>query len=105
MIEVHLPDSLKGRESQAFPTFDAVQIAIARRFGGQPTTFAPRELIWDVGARQRSMFLVLEGGIDVLRFDAHNDLVGVVTHGPGHISGDVSSIAGRASIVRGVAGP
>lgn len=103
MIEVHLPDSLRGRETQAFPTFDAAQIAIARRFGGQPTTFAPRELIWDVGARNRSMFLVLEGGIDVLRYDAHNELVGVVTHGPGHISGDVSSIAGRASIVRGVA--
>lgn len=41
-----------ARREQVFPTLTALQISMARRFAsGAPRRFAPREVVYEIGAR------------------------------------------------------
>ena len=94
------------RSHQLFPVLNAAQIEVAKRFAsGRSREFAPGEIVFDVGERQAPAWLVLRGSIDVVRRDGLNREAAITSHGVGQFSGEVSQLAGRASLASGRAGP
>jgi thioredoxin reductase (NADPH) len=96
---------IETRRQQMFPVFDAGQIETTRRFASGPArSFAPHEIVFDVGERQAPSWLVLQGSIDVMRRDGLNQEAAITTHHPGQFSGELSQLGGRASLAQGRAG-
>ncbi|HWI85404.1 MAG TPA: hypothetical protein VNT42_03655, partial [Sphingomonas sp.] len=57
-----------NRRDQMFPTLTAAQIESARRFASGPAKkFEPGEDLYELGARNAPVWLVLDGSIDVVR--------------------------------------
>jgi thioredoxin reductase (NADPH) len=97
---------LETRRDQMFPTLTARDIAVARRFAsGDSRRFAPGEIVFDVGQRDTPAWLLLQGSIEAVRRDGLGHETAIVTHGPGQITGEVTQLAGRASLAAGRAGP
>ena len=89
-----------------FPVLDAGQIDTAKRFASGPAReFAPGEIVYDVGERNVPAWLVLKGSIDVVRRDGLNHEAAITSLGPGQFSGEVSQLAGAATLASGRAGP
>ena len=58
---------IETRRHQMFPVLDMAQIETAKRFAsGSARSFAPGEVVYDVGERHAPAWLVLEGTIDVV---------------------------------------
>jgi len=96
---------IETRRQQMFPVLDAGQIETAKRFASGPArSFAPNEIVFDVGERQAPSWLVLQGSIDVMRRDGLNQEAAITTHHPGQFSGELSQLGGRASLAQGRAG-
>jgi len=94
------------RFDQLFPVLDAVQVATARRFAsGEARTFAPDELIYDVGVRNSPAWLVLDGEMAIIRRDGLHRQSSVVSLGAGQFSGEVSQLAGQGTLAAAHAGP
>ena len=90
---------------QLFPVLDASQLDIAKRFASGPAhDFAPGEIVFDVGERHAPVWLVLKGSIDVVRRDGLNHEAAITSHGPGQFSGEVSQLAGAATLASARAG-
>ena len=97
---------IKTRGHQLFPVLDAVQIDTAKRFASGPSReFAPGEMVYDVAERHVPVWLVLKGSIDVVRRDGLNHEAAITSLGPGQFSGEVSQLAGAATLASGRAGP
>jgi thioredoxin reductase (NADPH) len=97
---------IETRRDQMFPVLDVAQIETARRFASDgPRSFAPGEIVYDVGERSTPAWLVLEGSIEVVARDGLDHEVAITTHRSGQISGEVSQLAGRAALATGRAGP
>jgi thioredoxin reductase (NADPH) len=97
---------LDSRRNQMFPTLDPVEVEAARRFAsGDSRTFDPGEIVFDVGERDAPAWLVLRGTIEVVRRDGLDRETPIVVDGPGQFTGEVSQLAGRASLAAGRAGP
>ena len=97
---------IETRQAQMFPMLDAGQIETARRFASGPArTFAPGELVYDVGERDVPAWLLLEGAIELTRHDGlgHEEALAVET--AGQFTGEVSQLAGRGTLARAQAGP
>ncbi|MEI9986012.1 MAG: FAD-dependent oxidoreductase [Aliidongia sp.] len=93
------------RSDQLFPTLTAAQIATARRFAvGPPRRFEPGAPIFSIGERNAPAFLVLAGGVVITRRDGAGKEDVITTHGPGHITGEITQLAGRATLVEARAG-
>jgi len=92
------------RWEQLFPVLNPTQIAIARRFGGEPKRFAPHQLVFDFGQRDVPAYLVLSGAIKVERRDGLERGSEITTHGPGELTGEIGQLAGVPSLARGRAG-
>ncbi|QBB70025.1 FAD-dependent oxidoreductase [Pseudolysobacter antarcticus] len=93
------------RRHQIFPILSAVQIAIARRFAlSAPQRFAAGATLFAVGENAAPAFLILDGELEIHRRDASGRESITSTHGIGEISGEVSQLAGRQSLVEGRAG-
>ena len=91
---------LDTRRHQMFPILTADQIVTARRFAsGQPRRFTPGEILSALGERHSPAFLILEGEADIFRRDGTGNEDLITHHGPGSITGEVSLLAGRASMV------
>jgi thioredoxin reductase (NADPH) len=89
-----------------FPVLGAVQIETARRFtSGAARRFAPGEVAYDVGMRNASAWLVLSGGLEVMRRDGLHRQTSVVLLTEGQFSGEVSQLAGRGTLAAAQAGP
>ena len=74
------------RRDQIFPVLDAAQIETAKRFASGPArTFAPGEVVFDVGERNAPAWLVLEGSIDVVRRDGLKRETSITTHHVGSV--------------------
>jgi thioredoxin reductase (NADPH) len=83
----------------AFPTLDPRDVAaLAAR--GHPREVHAGEVLFEEGDRNRSFFVVLEGAIEIVGHAQGVPHV-VATHGPGHFSGDVDMLSGRAILVTG----
>ncbi len=94
------------RFDQMFPVLGPVQIETARRFAsGEARRFAPGELAYDVGMRNASAWLVLAGGLEVMRRDGLHRQTSVVLLTEGQFSGEVSQLAGRGTLAAAQAGP
>jgi thioredoxin reductase (NADPH) len=94
------------RRDQMFPTLGPIDVAAARRFAsGDSRTFAAGDVVFDVGERDVPAWLVLEGTIEAVRRDGLGNETPIIVHGPGQISGEISQLAGRASLAAGKAGP
>ena len=97
---------VETRRHQMFPVLDMAQIDTAKRFAsGEARSFAPGEVVFDVGERYAPAWLVLEGSIDVVGRDGLDREVAITSHGAGQISGELSQLTGRAALARGRAGP
>jgi thioredoxin reductase (NADPH) len=96
---------IQTRSHQLFPVLDAGQIETAKRFASGPARdFTPGQIVFDVDERQTPVWLVLKGSIDVVRRDGLDHEAAITTHHPGQFSGEVSQLAGRASLASGRAG-
>jgi thioredoxin reductase (NADPH) len=96
---------LTDRFDQMFPALDAVQVETARRFAsGEARTFAPGELVYDVGTRNAPAWLVLDGGLEIVRRDGLHRESSVISLSAGQFSGEVSQLSGHGTIAAGHAG-
>jgi len=97
---------IETRHHQMFPTLDAGQVETAKRFASGPIRhFEPGEIVFDIGQRNAPAWLVLKGSIDVTRRNALGTETPITTHHAGQFSGEVSQLAGREALARGLAGP
>ena len=97
---------VETRRHQMFPVLDMAQIETAKRFAsGKARSFAPGEVVFDVGERSAPAWLVLEGSIEVVGRDGLDHEVAITSHGVGQISGELSQLTGRAALATGRAGP
>ena len=95
---------LDHRHLQMFPVLDATQIAIARRFGGEPRQFKPHEIVFKVGEVGAPAYLVLSGSIEVAGRDGLGRRNEITTHGPGELTGEISQLSGGPAFAEGCAG-
>jgi thioredoxin reductase (NADPH) len=103
---VAVPMLIDTRRDQMFPLFNAAQMATARHFASAGArTFGPGESIFEVGARNVPLWLVLEGSIDIVRRDGLGRESPIVSEVAGEFSGEVSQLAGGGAIAAGRAGP
>jgi thioredoxin reductase (NADPH) len=97
---------LEDRIAQIVPTLTPAQIQFALRFASGPAQyFAPDEKLLDVGDRNMAVWLVVEGSIIASRRDGLGRERIFATGGPGQFSGEVSDLAGHASLAMVCAGP
>ncbi len=93
------------RFDQMFPVLDAASVAAARRFAsGEAVTFAPGQLVYDVGTRNSPAWLVLDGNLEVMRRDGLHRESSVISLSAGQFSGEVSQLSGHGTIAAGRAG-
>jgi thioredoxin reductase (NADPH) len=97
---------LETRGYQLFPVLDPAQVGTAKRFAsGAAQSFAPGETVFEVGARNIPIWLVLEGSIKVMRRDGLAHEAEITTLGVGQFSGELSQLAGQGSLAEVRAGP
>ncbi|HEV7442775.1 MAG TPA: FAD-dependent oxidoreductase [Steroidobacteraceae bacterium] len=97
---------LEDRIAQIVPTLTPAQIQFTLRFASGPARyFAPEEKLLDVGDRNMAVWLVVEGSIIASRRDGLGRERIFATGGPGQFSGEVSDLAGHASLAMVCAGP
>ena len=93
------------RLDQMFPVLDAAQIATAQRFASDvERTFAAGETVFDIGEHNAPVWLILSGSIVVVRRDGLGHEKPITTQTSGQFTGEVSQLAGRASLAAGTAG-
>lgn len=96
---------LEDRIAQIVPTLTPAQIQFALRFASGPKrVFASDEKLLDVGDRNTIVWLVVEGTIVASRRDGLGREGLFATGGPGQFSGEVSDLAGHASLAMVCAG-
>ncbi|HZL41294.1 MAG TPA: FAD-dependent oxidoreductase [Pseudolabrys sp.] len=96
---------VETRFDQIFPVLTPVQVETAKRFAsGEARQFAPGELVYDVGVRNAPAWLVLAGGLEVMRRDGLHRQTSVVLLTQGQFSGEVSQLAGRGTLAMARAG-
>jgi len=82
-------------EEEAFPTLTAQQIARIAPFARE-RDLADGESLWEAGDRNRPLFVVVRGEIEILSGADHM----VTVHQPGAFTGDVDLLSGRPVVVR-----
>ena len=97
---------IDARHGQMFPVLDAGQIATATRFASDAErTFAAGETVFDIGEHNAPVWVILTGSIVVVRRDGLGHEKPITTQTAGQFTGEVSQLAGRASLAAGTAGP
>jgi thioredoxin reductase (NADPH) len=96
---------IESRRQQIFPALHASDIQSAKRFGGEPRTFAPGEMIFDLGERGAAIWFVLRGSIDITRRDGLSSRTHLVTMEPGQFTGEMAELSGRGTLAAAHAGP
>jgi thioredoxin reductase (NADPH) len=82
-------------DEDAFPALTPGQIARIAPFAHE-RAFADGDSLWEAGDRQRPMFVVLEGEVEILSGTDHM----VTVHTAGAFTGDVDLLSGRPVVVR-----
>src|SRR5215470_4978732 len=86
------------RRAQMFPKLDAAQLARLARFGKRRPVSAG-EILFDQGATNNSIFVVLSGALEIVRpVDSVEQLISVLP--AGEFTGEISSLVGRRALVR-----
>ena len=89
-----LSSLIERRREHLFPVLNSTQIAIARRFGGEPRRYGSHEIVFKSGQVDAPAYLVLAGSIDVARRDGLEGSSAITTHGPGELTGEAQSARG-----------
>lgn len=98
--------TIDTRRDQMFPVLDAAQVETVRRFAsGPPRRFEAGEMAVRVGDRGVPSWLLLEGSMTVSRGDGLGHQAIITDYGPGQFSGEISQLAGQASLASMQAGP
>ena len=87
------------REAEAFPKLSAAQIARLSS-SGRRRHVEPGEVLFEMGATERSLFVLLEGSVEAVHPSRDGETV-VVRLEPGEFTGEVDMLVGRRSLVRG----
>jgi thioredoxin reductase (NADPH) len=82
-------------DAEAFPPLTEAQIARIARFA-QKREFRDGESLWEAGDRNRPLYVVVRGEVEVRSGDDHV----VTVHTPGAFTGDVDLLSGRPVVVR-----
>jgi thioredoxin reductase (NADPH) len=85
--------------AQLFPTLTADQITRVARHG-ERRPMRDGELLFDVGEPVPAFYVVLSGGIEIVRPTRDGD-TRVTVHEPGGFTGEVTMLSGRLTLVRG----
>ena len=94
------------RHEQRFPVLTPEALETARRFAsGEPKRFEPDQIVFELGELGSPVWLILEGSIIAVRRDGLGHEKTIVTQTAGQFTGEVSQLAGRASLAEGRAGP
>jgi thioredoxin reductase (NADPH) len=88
------------RRHQIFPVLSATDIRHMHRFG-QVRQFADGEWAFRAGQTSFGLILVLQGAIEVSRYDGLGNTAFVTTHLPGQFGGEVAQLSGRPSLANG----
>ena len=100
MPEIPLPlqPTAPSQTDRLFPTLTAAQIArIAAH--GRRRAIEQGEVLIEVGDKAVPFFVVVRGELQVLRPSGATETL-IVTHGPGHFSGEGNMITGRRALAR-----
>ncbi|HEX6494823.1 MAG TPA: FAD-dependent oxidoreductase [Acidobacteriaceae bacterium] len=87
------------RREQMFPALSAELIARVAAHGKRRRTAAGDVLI-EQGALTSSFFVVVSGGVEIVRDSGPAQQQIIVVHGPGEFVGEVNMLSGRRSFVR-----
>ena len=87
------------KKNLMFPKLNPAEIALLSRFGSERST-AGNEILFDHGDTNVPLFVILEGGLEIVRAFKKGEPV-ILSHGPGEFSGDVNLLLGNPSPVRG----
>ncbi len=87
-----------GREG-AFPVLGAAQLAEAAPFGTERQV-AVGDLLFEAGAANYELFVVLEGEAEVVRVDGAETEV-IATYGPGGFAGELTLLTGQRRFLTG----
>ncbi len=94
-----------ARAHQTFPVLTWPQVETASRFASAaPRRFEPGEDVFRIGDRGTPVWLVIEGSIEAYRHDGFAGDKPITTHRARQFTGEVSQLAGRASLAGGRAG-
>jgi thioredoxin reductase (NADPH) len=86
----------------AFPSLDEEEMRQLQEFKEHTCEeYQDGQTVFKAGQPNVSMYAVKSGAIDIL--NPANDNKRIVSHGPGHFSGDIDLLTGRPIIVNGVA--
>jgi thioredoxin reductase (NADPH) len=83
-------------DARMFPRLSEEQIARIAPFANE-RSFADGELLWRQGDRDRPLFVVVEGQVEILSGEDHI----VTVHGHGSFTGDVALVTGHPVVVNG----
>jgi thioredoxin reductase (NADPH) len=84
--------------AEMFPKLDEAQIARLIPLG-QERRFTAGEIVFDQGDSEHGVFVVLEGGIDLVNVLNGQETL-LMAHGAGIFTGEVNQLSGRRSLVR-----
>jgi thioredoxin reductase (NADPH) len=94
------------RPEQIYPVLSPHQRQTALRFASQPPArYAPGDMLFGLGEVAVPAYLILSGTVDIVRQDGRHGESPMVTVGPGQITGEVSQLAGRPTLVAARVGP
>jgi len=101
-MSVSNPSIIETRRDQILPLLDASDIERAWRFG-EVRRFAAGEALAAIGEVGVGLGIILNGQVDVYRYDAHSERQHFYTFGPGSFLGELAQLAGRPSFGNAVA--
>src|ERR1700761_831263 len=84
-------------------TLEPPEIERIRRFG-TVRSYGPGEALFRVGDVGHGLSIVLTGSVDLVRHLESGALKTFHTHGPGAVMGEMAQLAGRPTLVDGLAG-
>jgi thioredoxin reductase (NADPH) len=89
-------DRFLNRREQMFPRLTEGQLGRICRVGVRRVVRAP-EILYEPGERHTSFFVVVEGGVEVVRpLDGREEMISVL--GPGEFTGEINMLSGRGSL-------
>src|SRR4051794_24658460 len=99
MAENTVADPTLGRRAQMFPILTPAQVERIANLG-QRRPVKAGDIVFEVGERDTSFFVVLRGKLAILRpMDGREELITV--HGPGEFTGEINMLSNRVALVRG----
>jgi len=103
VIETSLDQAtLQAQGRVAFPRLSEQQTQQIAKIAKQ-RLYQDGEPLWQVGDREASFFVVLEGAVDIRVPLPGGSTNSIVKHGPGGFTGDIDLLSSKAAVVAGIA--